>query len=64
LHQSLESVYVPQSVKPALPPRDLTRDYLRMLKEENRTHGVETDEELLRHRNEEYTQLRGLSSAL
>src|SRR5579864_2512478 len=29
---SLEHVYVPQSAKSALPPRDLTRDYLKQLK--------------------------------
>ena len=36
----LESVYVPQSVKQALPPRDLTRDYLRSLKEESLGAGL------------------------
>src|SRR5207249_145865 len=54
----LESIYVPQSVKQALPKRDVTRDYLRMLKEENRAHGVETDQEQLRNRNEEYAESR------
>ena len=53
----LESVYVPQSVKQALPPRDLTRDYLRSLKEERRAHGIERDEEELQRRKEEYAQL-------
>ena len=54
----LESVYVPQSVKQALPPRDLTRDYLRTLKEEGRADGIERDEEELEHWKEEYAQLR------
>ena len=46
----LESVYVPQSVKQALPPRDLTRDYLRALREEGRAHGVAPEEEQVRLR--------------
>ena len=53
----LESVYVPQSAKQALPPRDLTRDYLRSLKDEKRADGVEVDEEKLKRRKEEYSQL-------
>ena len=53
----LESVYVPQSAKQALPPRDLTRDYLRSLKDEKRADGVEADEEKLKRRKEEYSQL-------
>ena len=53
----LESVYVPQSVKQALPPGDLTRDYLRWPKEEKRTHGIEADEEELQARKQEYDQL-------
>jgi predicted NACHT family NTPase len=53
----LESVYTPQSVKQALPPRDLTRDYLRLLHEERRERGLDADEELLQRRKEEYAQL-------
>jgi len=53
----LESVYVPQSVKRALPPRDLTRDYLRLLHEERREQGLDADEELLQRRREEYAQV-------
>ena len=55
----LESVYIPQSVKEALPPRDLTRDYLRVLREERRMHGLAEDEEETQRRKEEYAQLAG-----
>ena len=53
----LESVYVPQSVKQALPPRDLTRDYLRTLKQEQREHGLDGDEEQTERRRQEYAEL-------
>jgi hypothetical protein len=39
----LDSVYVDQSVKQALPPRELTRDYLRLLEEEGRAAGGDAD---------------------
>jgi hypothetical protein len=42
----LESVYVPQSAKQALPPRNLTRDYLRKLEAEGRTARGATSNDL------------------
>ncbi len=54
----LETIYVPQSVKEALPPRDLTRDYLRLLKEENRASAIEAQDEQLQRLKNEYSELR------
>ena len=53
----LESVYVPQSVKQALPPRDLTRDYLQSLKDRKQEHGLSADEEETNRRKTEYEEL-------
>ncbi|MDA1313167.1 MAG: HEAT repeat domain-containing protein [Acidobacteria bacterium] len=53
----LETIYVPQSVKQALPPRDVTRDYFQLLKKEQRGHGIESDEEEVQQRKQEYAQL-------
>ena len=53
----LENVYVPQSVKQALPPRDLTRDYLRQLREEKREYGVVDEEEEREHLKNQYVEL-------
>ncbi|HJX83359.1 MAG TPA: NACHT domain-containing protein, partial [Candidatus Angelobacter sp.] len=50
----LESVYVPQSAKQALPPRDLTRDYLRELQ----ARGVEVREDELRKQTAGYAELK------
>jgi hypothetical protein len=52
----LENVYVPQSAKQALPPRDLTRDYLRELKE----RGVGVRDEQLQQQSEGYAELRAV----
>lgn len=49
----LENIYVPQSAKQALPPRDLTRDYLRQLKE----RGADVHEQELQNQKEAYAQL-------
>jgi hypothetical protein len=54
----LESVYVPQSAKQALPPRDLTRDYLRSVRASQASREFEKDEDRLQIRKEEYAQLR------
>ena len=40
----LEKVYIPQSVKRALPPPELTRDYMRQLRQEGRDHGLPVDD--------------------
>jgi len=53
----LETIYVPQSVKQALPPRDVTRDYLQQLKKEKRADGFEVDEEQAEQRKQEYAEL-------
>ncbi len=53
----LERVFVPQSVKQALPPRELTRDYLQLLKQERREQGLELDSERFRRRQEEYAAM-------
>lgn len=50
----LENVYVPQSAKQALPPRDLTRDYLRELK----ARGTEVREDELLQQKEIYADLK------
>ena len=50
-------MYVPQSVKQALPPRDLTRDYLSLLQQEGRDRGIDRDQEFFARRREEYAQL-------
>lgn len=52
----LESVYVPQSAKQALPPRDLTRDYLRSVK----IHGVEVSEDELQQQKRLYDELKAI----
>ena len=54
---SLETIYVPQSVKQALPPRDLTRDYRQLLKKEHRDGGIEADPEEAKQRKQEYAQI-------
>jgi GTPase SAR1 family protein len=46
----LENVYVPQSAKQALPPRDLTRDYLRRLQ----TRGADISAEDLENSKKSY----------
>ena len=53
----LNSVYVPQAVKQALPPRDITRDYLRSLRERRTTRGVELDDDRLTRLKQEYAQM-------
>ena len=53
----LENIYVPQSVKQALPPRDLTRDYMKVLKREGRTSGLPSNEEDALRRKAEYQKL-------
>ncbi len=55
----LENVYVPQSAKQALPPLDLTRDYLEKLKREKRAHGLveDLDEEEVEERRRAYAEL-------
>ena len=52
----LESVYVPQSVKQALPPLYLTRDYRRTLKQEQREHGLDGDDEQAKRRRQDYAE--------
>lgn len=52
----LENIYVPQSAKQALPPRDLTRDYLRELKE----HGAQVRGEDRCEQKEGYAELRAV----
>ncbi len=52
----LETVYVPQSVKQALPPRDLTRDYLSFLKEK----GVELLDEEVRTQKDAYGKMKAV----
>lgn len=50
---SLEHVYVPQSAKPALPPRDLTRDYLKELQ----GRGASVDPEEMQSLKQQYEGL-------
>lgn len=50
---NLANVYVPQSAKSALPPRDLTRDYLKELK----TRGVDVNLEEMRILKQQYEEL-------
>jgi len=53
----LEAVYVPQSAKQALPPRDITRDYLRSLTARQASGEFDTDRDQLQIRTEEYARL-------
>lgn len=53
----LEAVYIPQSAKQALPPRDVTRDYLRSLNARQSLREFEADGDQLQIRREEYARL-------
>jgi hypothetical protein len=53
---SLEHIYVPQSAKSALPPRDLTRDYLKELQ----TRGVDVGHEEIENQKQQYKRLRSI----
>jgi GTPase SAR1 family protein len=53
---SLEHVYIPQSAKSALPPRDLTRDYLKEL----RTRGADVSFEEMEVQRQQYEELRSV----
>jgi hypothetical protein len=52
----LQSVYVPQSVKHALPPRDITRDYLRSLRERGTMRASDLYEDRLGRYRQEYAR--------
>ncbi len=54
----LDSVYVPQSVKQALPPRDLTRDYRLELESKNRQVDIQTNPKELQDLEQEYQRVR------
>jgi hypothetical protein len=53
----LERVYVPQTVKQALPQRDLTRDYLKLPQKEGRLSALDVEKQHIQRRKAEYEQL-------
>src|SRR5579864_901581 len=53
---SLEHVYVPQSAKSALPPRDLTRDYLKELKPRRAELSIEE----MQSQKQQYEELQSI----